>query len=71
MFIIMIFSSITSGGGFTLGTYAAQDYDLSQAETYYTKFAYDMNAKVRKIKGDDWKEGLEALGVDIIYRRKN
>lgn len=64
MFIIMIFSSITSGGGFTLGTYAAQDYDLSQAETYYTKLAYDMNAKVRKIKGDDWKEGLEALGVD-------
>ena len=29
-FIIMIFSSIVSGGGFTLGTYAAQDYDLSE-----------------------------------------
>ena len=31
VFIVMIFSSILSGGGFTLGTYAAQDYDLSEA----------------------------------------
>ena len=35
-FIVMIFSSAVSGGGFTLGTYAAQDYDLSEAEKYYT-----------------------------------
>lgn len=44
-FIIMIFTSVMSGGGFTLGTYAAQDYDLSEAEKYYTKLAYEMNEK--------------------------
>ena len=31
-FILMIFSGILSGSGFVLGTYAAQDYDLSEAE---------------------------------------
>ena len=44
----MIFTSVISGGGFTLGTYAAQDYDLSEAEKYYTKLAYDMNEKILK-----------------------
>ena len=63
-FIIMIFSSIASSSGFTLGTYAAQDYDLSEAEKYYTKLAYDMNEKIRKV-GDssDWKKGLVDFGA--------
>ena len=64
-FILMIFSGVTSGGGFTLGTYAAQDYDLSEAEKYYTKLAYDMNEKIMKV-GDssDWKSGLKSFGAD-------
>ena len=64
-FIIMIFSSITSGGGFTLGTYAAQDYDLSEAEKYYTKLAYDMNEKILKVSSsDNWKDGLAEFGAN-------
>ena len=61
--ITMIFSATSSHSGFTLGTYAAQDYDLSEAEKYYTKLAYDMNEKVRKV-GDssDWKKGLTDFG---------
>ena len=63
-FIVMIFSSAVSGGGFTLGTYAAQDYDLSEAEKYYTELAYNLNEKVRKV-GDssDWKKGLTDFGA--------
>ena len=60
----MIFSSILSGGGFTLGTYAAQDYDLSEAEKYYTKLAWDLNEKVIRCGGDDWKKALKDLGVN-------
>lgn len=63
-FIIMIFTSVMSGGGFTLGTYAAQDYDLSEAEKYYTELAYEMNEKIRKVGDtDDWKDGLVNFGA--------
>lgn len=65
LFIISIFTGGVSGGGFTLGTYAAQDYDLSEAEKYYTQLAYDFNEKVLKV-GDssNWKKGLKDLGAD-------
>lgn len=63
-FILMIFSSILGGDGFTLGTYAAQDYDLSQAESYYTELAWNMNESIIKIGTDDWKKGLKELGID-------
>lgn len=63
-FILMIFSSIMSGSGFILGTYTAQDYDLSEAEKYYTKLAYDLNEKVRKVGTEDWKKALKNLGID-------
>ena len=62
--ILMIFSSTGSGGSFTLGTYAAQDYDLSEAEKYYTKLAWDLNEKVIRCGGDDWKNALKDLGAD-------
>ena len=63
-FILMIFSSIASSSGFTLGTYAAQDYDLSEAEKYYTKLAYDMNEKILMVSDpDDWKKGLVKFGA--------
>ena len=63
-FIIMIFSSLSSGGGFTLGTYAAQDYDLSEAEKYYTELAYNLNQKILKVSDtSDWKKGLTDFGA--------
>ena len=63
-FILMIFSSIVSGGGFTLGTYAAQDYDLSEAEKYYTKLAYELNEKILMVSdSSDWKKGLTKFGA--------
>lgn len=63
-FIVMIFTSVISGGGFTLGTYAAQDYDLSEAEKYYTKLAYEMNEKILMVSDpDDWKKGLTKFGA--------
>lgn len=64
-FILMIFSGILGGSGFVLGTYAAQDYDLSEAEKYYTKLAYDMNEKILKVSSDtDWKNELAAFGAN-------
>ena len=64
-FIVMIFTSVISGGGFTLGTYTAQDYDLSEAEKYYTKLACEMNEKILMVSDNsDWKNGLEKFGAN-------
>ena len=64
-FLMMIFSSIVSGGGFTLGTYAAQDYDLSQAEKHYTQLAWNFNQNLLKVgNSSNWKNGLKAFGAD-------
>ena len=64
-FILMIFSSILSGGGFTLGTYASQDYDLSEAEKYYTQLAWNFNENLLLVGDyDKWKNGLKKFDVD-------
>lgn len=64
-FILMIFSGILGSSGFVLGTYASQDYDLSEAEKYYTKLAYEMNEKILKVSSsDDWKDGLSDFGAN-------
>ena len=64
-FIVMIFTSVISGGGFTLGTYTAQDYDLSEAEKYHTKLACEMNEKILMVSdSSDWKNGLEKFGAN-------
>ena len=70
-FILMIFSGILSGSGFILGTYASQDYDLSQAEIYYTELAYNMNQSVLKVGTSDWKKGLKELGADTSKMKDN
>ena len=63
--ITMLFSATSSHSGFTLGTYAAQDYDLSEAEKYYTELAYNLNQKIRMVSSDiDWQDGLAAFGAD-------
>lgn len=64
-FITMIFSSTSSGGSFLLGTYAAQDYDLSEAEKYYTELAYNFNQKILKVSdSENWKDGLADFGAN-------
>lgn len=74
--IMTIFTSIFTQSGFTLGTYTAQDYDLSQAEEYYTKLGYDMNTKICKLTGSslplDWRTILTSLDgniTDIITKK--
>lgn len=68
--IISIFTSIFTQSGFTLGTYTAQDYDLSQAEEYYTKLGYDLNSTICSLKDKNnnlsskWKKILKDLGAD-------
>ena len=63
--ISMIFSATSSHSGFTLGTYAAQDYDLSEAEKYYTELAYNLNQKIRKVSDhSEWKDGLVDFGAN-------
>ena len=63
--ITMLFSATSSHSGFTLGTYAAQDYDLSEAEKYYTELAYNLNQKIRKVSSSaDWQSGLAAFGAN-------
>lgn len=70
--IVLIFSgtsSTISQSGFVLGTFAAQDFDLSQAEEYYTKLGYDMNSKILKLQSngvinENWKSILGSLGVN-------
>lgn len=61
--VICFIMSIFTNSSFVLGTYAAQDYDLSMATEYYTKLAYDMNQKILKVSTDDWKDGLREFGV--------
>lgn len=58
-----IISGIFSNGTFVLGTYNAQDYDLTQAVEMYTELAQNMNDSIVKIQ-TDWKNGLAELGVD-------
>ena len=63
--ISMIFSATSSHSGFTLGTYAAQDYDLSEAEKYYTELAYNLNQKISKVSDhSEWKNGLVDFGAN-------
>lgn len=63
--ITMLFSATSSHSGFTLGTYAAQDYDLSEAEKYYTELAYNLNQKIRRVSSSaDWQNGLAAFGAN-------
>lgn len=71
-FVILLFSSVPAGGGFTLGTYAAQDYDLSEAEKYYTKLAWDMNENIKLVgSSSDWKKGLKNFGADTKNMKDN
>ena len=61
--LLMSLVGIFSNSGFILGTYIALDNDLSEAEEYYTKLAYEMNEKLLKIQ-EDWKDGLEDFNVN-------
>ncbi len=69
---------VNSAGAWTLGTYQADDFDLSNAETAYTKRADGLNKKIVKLSnalaGDsekDWKNTLvDVFGADKRKLRK-
>lgn len=61
--VLEIFAGIFTNGTFVLGTYNSQDHDLTKAVEKYTELAQNMNDSILKIQ-NDWKDGLEELGVD-------
>ena len=62
--VMMMFTGATGNSSYILGTYTAQDRYLSWACEHYTKIAYDFNEKLLKLKTDDWKNGLNELGIN-------
>lgn len=72
LLFIMLFSCTSATitqSGFILGTFVAQDIDLSQAEEYYTKLGFDMNGKIMNIApsgviSKNYKDVLKSLGID-------
>lgn len=69
---------VNSAGAWTLGTYQADDFDLSNAETAYTKQADELNKKIVELSsalaGDsenDWKNILtDYFGAEKRKLRK-
>lgn len=43
---VMILASVFGNSGWVMGTYTAMDYELTKAESYYTKKAYEYNENV-------------------------
>lgn len=63
--IVMLFTGGTGNSSYILGTYDAQDRDLSRATEEYTKIAYDFNQKILKCSStSDWKNALRDLNID-------
>lgn len=75
LLFVMLFSCTSatiSQSGFILGTFAAQDIDLSQAEEFYTKLGFDMNKKIINIAPDgviskSYKTYLKNLGINTKF----
>lgn len=62
---------IVEGSMFMIGTYNALDEDLSEAEAYYTKLAYDTNDRLIRCGGEyTWKSALQEFGVDTTGYKK-
>lgn len=62
---------IVEGSMFMIGTYNALDDDLSEAEAYYTKLAYDTNDRLIRCGGEyTWKSALQEFGVDTTGYKK-
>lgn len=62
--VVMMFGSCTANSSFLLGTYYCSDYDMAQAIETYTDIAYSYNQDVIKCQGNDWKNGLNNMGID-------
>lgn len=69
--VIMMFTGSSGNSSYILGTYNAQDRYLSWACEHYTKIAYNFNEKILKLKTDEWKNGLNELGVDTSSYESN
>ena len=63
--VLMMFTGGTGNSSYILGTYNAQDKDLSRATEEYTKIAYNFNQKILKCSStSDWKYTLQSLNID-------
>lgn len=61
-----IMSSIFGNSEWVMGTYSANDSELSKAESYYTELAKKFNDKLLKVGSyDDWKSGLKDFDIDV------
>lgn len=61
---MLTFTGVSGNSSYILGTYNAEDRYISYAVEHYTKIAYDFNDNILKCgKSDDWKTGLQNLGV--------
>lgn len=61
---MLTFTGVAGNSSYVLGTYNAEDRYISYAVEHYTKIAYDFNENILKCgKSDEWKKGLENLGV--------
>ena len=65
--LIMMFTGTSGNSSYILGTYNAQDRYLAWACEHYTRIAYNFNESLMMLKTDDWKQGLERLGVDTDF----
>lgn len=61
--VAMMVMSFFQNSSFIMGTYNAQDKDLTEAATYYSKMAWELNQKILAVP-TDWKDALKDLGVD-------
>lgn len=62
--IMLMFTGISDNSSYILGTYNAQDKDVSKAIECYTEIAYDFNKKVIQCgDSEHWKNGLRSMGV--------
>lgn len=63
--IMLMFTGISDNSSYILGTYNAQDKDISKAIECYTEIAYDFNKYVIQCgDSEHWKNGLRSMGVN-------
>lgn len=62
--LLSVFTGAAGNNAYVLGTYNAQDYDLSRAIEEYTKIAYEYNQNILKCSTDEWKTALNSLGIN-------
>lgn len=55
--VFFMFIGVFSNSGWVMGTYTADDYQLTQAEEYYTEIAKNWRYNIKNMSGKDWRGG--------------